>query len=179
MLKEFFLKKRIQGALKRNKAPRQTLNYADARKIGLLFLLENGNGHDALNRFVRRIKTEGKQVEALTLMGEKHGNPYKFNYNFITSDQLSFLGALESESAQNFIESKFDYLYCISQQESLIFDYILATSQAKCRIGQFQEGKADFYEMMVHEEAQGSVKKILETMLHYTKAISHNQYASV
>lgn len=179
MLKEYFLKLRTQQVLKHNKAQRFTLNYPDTRKIGLLFLLKNGDGHETLNRFVRRLKSEGKEVEALTLLGDKNINPYKFNYNFITSDQLSPFGKLKSTPALNFIETRFDYLYCITQQDSLVFDYILAASKAKCRVGRFQEGKSDFYELMVNVQPSDGLKKLMETMLHYTKAIVHNQYQPV
>jgi len=168
------LQKRIARALKKNSARRVTLNFKDARRIGILFLIQQEGQHQAMNRFVDVLKKEGKMMEAMTWFSQAHGSPYNFPYNFFTEKDIDATGKLKSQEVDRFIEQPFDYLYCICNQRHLVFDYILAKSQAKCRIGKHAPDSEKFFELMVTGKDNEPEDHLMQNMLHYTQAIANN-----
>ncbi len=176
-IKEFFLNLRISRANKGNKAKRISTNYSEVKSVGILFLIENDNHHEEMNKFVKGLMKEGKKVEAMTYFTREHDNPYNFSYNFFDEKDISLSGALKGEKVAAFMEKEFDYLFFISLKQTLAFDFILAGSKAKCRVGPYFEGKEDFYELMVNLNPGEGVDKLIDGMKHYTREIDRKENA--
>lgn len=172
-IKDKLLKFRTKRAIKKA-TKRQTLNYKDAKTIGILFKVAEEDKHDYINTFVHTLKKEGKSVEALTYFNRDHDNPYNFKYSFFTDKDVSVLGEIKSESVKSFMQKDFDYLYCITREDITVFDHILSKSQAKCRVGRYEDGKTHLYEMMLNFKDDTKLDEIIQEIHHYTKAITHN-----
>ncbi|MBX2844303.1 MAG: hypothetical protein KTR26_21225 [Flammeovirgaceae bacterium] len=177
-IKEFFLNLQTSRAVKRNKAKRISTNYSEVKSVGILFLIENDSHHEAMNKFVKGLMKEGKKVEAMTYFTREHDNPYNFSYNFFDEKDISLTGGLKGEKVVAFMEKEFDYLFFVALKQTLAFDFILASSKAKCRVGPFFEGKEEFFELMVNLGSGEGVNKLIDGMKHYTKEIDKKETSS-
>lgn len=173
-IKDKLLKFRTKRAIKKGITSRKTLNYADAKTVGILFKVAEEDKHDYINDFVHTLEKEGKKVEALTYFTRDHDNPYDFKYSFFTDKDITVLGEIKSESVHNFMSKDFDYLYCITREDITVFDHILSKSQAKCRVGRFEEGKTHLYELMFDFKNDTKLDEMIKQIHHYSKAITHN-----
>ena len=154
--------------------PRKTVNYSEAKRVGLLFKVSDEDRHDEVNYFVHKLEKEGKQVEALTYFTRDHDNPYDFKYGFFTDKDISVLGEIKSETVKHFIEKEFDFLFCISREKILAFDLILAKSRAKCRVGKYVEGTEHLYELMIQSKPEEGIAKFADDILDFIKHLKSN-----
>jgi len=153
---------------------RATSNYQDAKNIGILFKIEDDEKHDALNEFVKTLQNEGKNLTLLTYFERLENNPYNFRYEFFSKKDITTLGKIKSRPVQNFIETPFDYLYCVTVNHFLPFDSILLKSQAKCRIGRYFPEQESCFELMLDLKETNGVDELIKQMLHYTKKLTKN-----
>lgn len=156
--------------LKSSKINRASINYADAKQIGILFTVVDKKKHAAIKNFIRQLENEGKKVTVLSYLGKDKEN-YEFRFDFFTENDISFWGNFNIGSVINFVEKKFDYLFHLDLEPNNMIENILARSKAKCRIGNYRNDKNDFYELMVRPE-NDDVNKLIEQMHHYTKKLS-------
>lgn len=157
--------------------PRYTLNYADARYIGILFNSMDDDNHGSINFFVKLLKKDGKKVRALAYFDDRHSNPYDFKFDFFTKEDLQRNHRVDTKEVNEFICEPFDYLYCISLQHFPVLDYIMHHSQARCRIGSYYpDADTHPYELMITlpaHQPQDIVSLTLQ-MMHYTKSLLVN-----
>jgi hypothetical protein len=168
-IKQYFLRLRLRYQKSKQTISRKTLNYEQATKIGFLFFTTNTGMSTAINRFMKGLLEEGKKVDALSYMLEHNQNPYGFKYDICTEQQINWLGAIVNPKIQEFIQTEYDYLYCIAVEKCEVIDYILKNSHAKCRIGYFDGKNADNFELMMQLQNGEDVDKLIEQMLYYTK----------
>ena len=90
-------------------------------------------------------------------------------FDFFTLKDLTFWGKIESPDADKFIETPFDYLYCIDNVSNPLILNVLARSKARCRIGKFSKKDNPFFELMI--EQNGTIKNLIENMYKYTKQL--------
>lgn len=143
----------------------------EARDIGILFLEEEGQ-QQALNQFVDGLVRDHKRVRALTYFDRPHSNPYQFKFDYFTQKEISMLGEVRNEKFSQFIDFRFDYLFCVSRQVSLPFEYILMRCNAKFRVGFYEEGKEHLFDLMIQPQEDASLKDLLTQLYEYTQKIS-------
>ncbi|MDX1904726.1 MAG: hypothetical protein SFU27_11260 [Thermonemataceae bacterium] len=154
---------------------RNTLNYDEAKEIGVLFSHSNEDNPKALNYFVKLLKKDGKNIKILAYFEEKHSNPYDFRFDFFTAKEVDNRNQVKSLQVEEFIQKEFDYVYCINVTEFAVFDYIMQKSRAKCRIGKFYPKHTDGFEIMIDMGENTNAVDLILQMLHYTKSlIVHN-----
>jgi hypothetical protein len=56
--------------------------------------------------------------------------------------------------------------------ESLPLEYIVATSDAKFRVGAFSDAKTNYYELMINTQKNQSIKYLLDQINHFLKVIN-------
>ena len=78
-----------------------------------------------------------------------------------------------------FVERRFDYLYCISLHPFPVFDFIMERSQAKCRIGKYDINHINSYDLMVEPSSDNDSVELILQMIHYTKTMLVNNYSYV
>lgn len=114
------------------------------------------------------LQLDGKKVTVLEYLPKQKDN-YEFLFDFFTSKDLSFWGKVKSPDADRFIETPFDYLYCIDNDSNPLILHVLARSKARCRIGKFAKPFDPYFELMI--EQNGSVKNLIDSMYKYTKQL--------
>ncbi len=142
--------------------------YKQAQNIGILFTVEDKQKHYDVKEFIHQLEQDGKSVQVLEYLPIKKEN-YEFKFDYFSIQDLNFWGALNSAIASKFINTPFDFLFCIDQQSNPLVLHLLATSKAHCRIGRFNESESQYYELMI--EQNGTNKGLIDTMYSYTKKL--------
>ncbi|TAD97067.1 MAG: hypothetical protein EAZ97_13050 [Bacteroidetes bacterium] len=174
-IKKYLLNFRNKHFLKRIDLLRKTLNYQDVKSVGVIFLTHDEQMHEHLNNFVKKMKDDKKNVTAITYFDRLHDNPYLFRYDFFTEKDISLFGEVKCRETEQFINTEFDYLYCISTEAEIdVFEPILAKCKAKCRIGNYRESKETLFELMIHIKQEQNIDILIQEMLRYTQAIRFN-----
>lgn len=154
---------------------RYTMNYEEARNVGVLFSHSNDDNPKAINYFVKLLQRDRKNVKALAYFEEKHTNPYDFRFDFFTASDIDSKGRIRSLQVDEFIQREFDYLYCVNVVEFAPFYYIMKNSRAKFRIGKFYPQMIDAFELMIDIGDNTNAVDLILQMLHFTKTfIIHN-----
>ncbi len=166
-----FIKRKTRKLLKKNNVKRTSINYEDAKCIGILFTITNRKKHTEVRNFIKKLKTDGKEVEVLCLLGTGKEN-YDFVFDYFTKKEFTFFGRTTSPSLNSFIQKKFDYVFHLDTSLGLFMENSLATSQAKCRVGIYQEGKDSFYELMFKTKKDEEFGASLVQMYNFVKTIS-------
>lgn len=168
MLKMNFLKWRTDSALRKNKSLRASLPYKQAKNFGIIFSVEDKQKHLDIKEFISHLETDGKQVKVLEFLPKKKEN-YEFLFDFFTIEELSFWGTLNSQPAEKFSETPFDYLFYVDNKSNPLVLNLLARCKARCRVGKFSEIESPFFELMI--ESKGTTKGLLDNMYKYTKQL--------
>ena len=63
-----FLSYKTRLFLKQNKISRETTSYDNAKKIGILFCVEDRNKHKIVCDFIDKLKADGKKVTVLCFL---------------------------------------------------------------------------------------------------------------
>ena len=170
MLRTKILLFRANAMAKKNKAARSTLKYQNAKRIGIIFSIEDKPKDEIIKGFTQQLETDGKQVSVLSYLPKKREN-HEFSFNFFTKNDLSFWGYFTSPEVLSFAKENFDYLLYIDHEPNPIFEGVLAMSHAKCRIGKFQENRDRFFEMMITTQNGKDIKGLIDEMYRYIKVL--------
>lgn len=171
---DYILQLRNKYGSKPDHIIRKTVNYSQANKIGILFNIQADEAHTQLNQFVAKLQKDGKQVTALAFFEREASNPYNFSFDFFRQKDISTTGNIRSETVSHFIETAFDYLYCIQAEPFAPFDYILARSHAKCRISRFFEKQEVISDLSIALPEDANESALIREMQHYTEQITQN-----
>ena len=158
----------LPSLIKKHNIRRQTVNYADARRIGILVTLNDHEKQHTVDEFVEELSNDDKDIEILCYDRRRAGNKL-FGYVQFNDKDISLLGKIKNEYIIDFINTDFDYLMHLDMESTRVLDKILVLSRAKCRVGADLPEHRDFYELMVKAE---SLFDLCEMMLHYTKMVS-------
>lgn len=155
---------------------RKTINYADARNIGIMFKIpvnknepKEDKNLETFKNFVKKLKNDMKKVQGITFYDKK--NPYNFKHYNFTRWEITYLGSLRSEKVKKFIDTDFDYLFCIDINPSTVFENILIKSKAKCRIGKYASDKTKYFELMIKIGDNEDIDVLIDQMKHYTQEL--------
>ena len=153
--------------VKKNNFERITTSFSEAKKIGIVFCVEDKVKHASIDHFVHKLQKEGKTVKALCYLPKGKEN-YEFRFDFFARADLSFWGNFTSPLIEEFLQEDYDYLFSIDHKSHFLVDNIIARSKAKCRIGLYQEEHNQWLEMMVRVQEFKNIDKAIDQMYHYT-----------
>ena len=165
VIKLNFLKIRTNSQLKHNKASRITVPYKDSRQIGIVFTVEDKIKHETVKDLIRKLESDGKQVQVIEFLPERKEN-YEFKFDFFTEDDVSFFGNITSSQANKFANAPFDFIICLDTMPNPLILHLLASSKAKCRVGPSWEDEHPYFELMI--ELNPNIKVMAEAMYQYT-----------
>lgn len=160
-----FLKNKTKSFLKKNKALRANLPYKQAVSVGIIFTVEDKQKHFIVKDFIKKLEADGKTIQVLEYLPAQTEN-YEFKFDFFSDKDVSFWGNINNNSAIQFSESAFDFLYYIDLTPNPLILHLLARSKAKCRVGRnFDEGQS-YLELAI--DAVGNNLALTEEMYKYT-----------
>lgn len=168
------LEQRTVKLAEENTSIRETVDYKTANRVGILFSQIDRPKYEAVRNLVRQLKKDGKEVEVLCYLG-KNGENYDFQYDYITSKDVSLLGKMHSGAAIAFAEQEFDYLFYLDAKGNIYLQNILAMSQAKCRIGLYEKNSDELFELMIGVDENAVIGDVVEKVFFYTKKLGCNE----
>jgi hypothetical protein len=159
--------RRIKSAIKKNKAARTSVPFQQAQHVGILFTMTRLDEFEAIRKFEKRLKDDGKKVEVLSFLPKTMEN-FHFHYDIFQLSDFGPTGNIKAENIQSFVNKPFDYLICLDINPNDYLRYIMAASKAKLRIGAAQEEWNPIFDLAIGLNSQTTVDQMIQQIIHYT-----------
>jgi hypothetical protein len=153
-------------------------NLTDAKKIGILYTLEDVPDYDRVSEFVAELQHDNKVVRALGFVRNKNLVSRflpKLSFDFFSRRDLTWFYKPVHAKVKDFIEKEFDLLIDLSRNDNFPLKYIAGLSKAVCRVGHFSEDNGAFYDLMIDMKATKSTDEYLGQIRHYLTIINSHE----
>lgn len=160
---DFLIKKQIN-----NNNKYQLINYSEAKHIGVIFEYIPEE-YVAIESFIKMLEKDQKQVSTIAFVSSK--NKSYPAIPFFQSQNISFWGKSNIKHLDDFINTKFDYLLHLNFHSHILIDFVLAKSNAKCKVGKYDEKRKEFYQFMLLYEKEKKHDIFLEQIYSNLKKI--------
>ena len=164
-----WLKYKTNKAQKSNIGIRESVAYSAANKFGIIFCNDEISKIDAADKLISLLKKDAKKVKVIAQ--ENKSAIKHLPYDTFTKDNISFWGNFIGKPINDFINTEYDFLICLDQQPNSLVRSVLASSQAKCRIGKFEENNQQSFEMLLQNKNNNGHDWV-DSMYRYIKIIS-------
>jgi len=147
-LHEHFLEKE----LKNHHNSHASIDFDDAKSVGILFDGTLLTDREAIQKFARKLKSQGKEVKMLAYVdGDQKDGDFVFPH--FTKKEVDWTLRPKSQKALEFAEHRFDILINLAANGVIPLEYIAALSKAKFRVGPSTD-KIYCYELMIDTSKQ-------------------------
>ena len=169
MVNSTILKYRTKLANRRRLSSRGSKSFPSSSTIGILFTVEDIDKHNNIKKFIEKLEAENKKVSSICFLPKGKDN-FEFLFNFFTKKEIGYFGQLKNEYLKDFLNQSFDYLFLLDQKSTPCMQYILANSQAKCRVGLAENQNQEFMELLIKPKSK-TMEDIVDDLLTYIKKI--------
>lgn len=155
----------------------QMTNLNEARKIGILYTVDEVPDYEWVEKFVTQLQGEQKEVKALGFVKNKNLIQRflpKLSYDFFSKKDLTWFYKPIHQQVRDFIEKEFDLLIDLSLNDSFPLKYIAGVSNALCRVGKFSEENTNYYDFMIDVKPSMTSDDYLGNIRHYLTVIQTN-----
>ena len=152
-------------------------NLREAKRIGILYTLEDVPDYERVSAFVSQLQGEHKEVKALGFVKNRNLLQRflpKLSYDFFSNRDLTWFYKPVHTQVRDFIEKEFDLLIDLSLHDSFPLNYISGLSRALCRVGRFSEKNLDFYDLMIELKPSMTSEEYIGQVQHYLTIIKTN-----
>ena len=174
-IQSFFLKASVFKLLnKKNRfvfKPFKTIS--KTKKIGIIFNAHKKQNIELIRHFIDYFKAKGVSCEALGFVNQNKMNDFNLaslNIDYFNSKDCNFLGYPNTDNVNNFISKKFDIIINLSDEENLMYDYIVSHSSAMFRIG---KSNINLYDLVINLKIN-QLKDFITEVIFYLDLISKN-----
>lgn len=159
--------------IRRRCVRRVNIGFDQSKAMGILYNGDDPEKREAVHQLVMQLRQLGKQVTVLCYVSshQQVSNPIEVT---VTHRDIRLWGKITAPQAKAFVDTSFDYLYRVDLDSHPILDYLLAQSNAKCRIGYYRTGRTPLFDLMVGLAGSlkdGEVTSLATQMLHYSQLI--------
>ena len=169
MILKVWLKYKTNKAQKNNKGLRESVAYKTASKIGIVFCNDEQRKIEDADKLISLLKKDSKKVKVIAQ--EQKSAVKHLPYDTFNKDNFSFLGEFIGKPINDFISADYDFLICLDERPNYLVRSILANSQAKCRIGKFEENNQQTFEMLLKDKGNNGHDWV-DSMYRYINLIS-------
>jgi len=149
-------------------------NLENAKKIGILYSLDDVPDYDKISQFVSELQHDHKDVRALGFVKNKSlVNRFlpKLSFDFFSVKDISWFYKPLHSKLKDFIEKEFDLLIDLSVTENFPLKYIAGLSHSFCKIGRFSEENLNYYDLMIDIKSSSTLEDYLGQVRHYLTII--------
>lgn len=139
-----------------------------AKNLGIIYTWDGQKKEEEIESFLQLIG-ENKMVDMLCYNPTKEVIDTK--YPTVSINDLSALGKLNSQVAQEFTDRQFDFLFHFDFELNDIIRSILVQTNARCRVGHHSADDSTYYELMIGINKSVGMANFAEQMVKYIKAI--------
>ena len=152
------------------KTPREMINIGQAKRIGILFDASHAEDIITVTKYAESLSQKNKEVSILSFQN----NSEKENSDPRFFDQLNvnWFNIPSHEKIDNFHRKNLDILIGAFVNECLPLEYVAATSNARCRVGAFNDSKSNYFELMINTKKDDSLRYLLQQIDHFLHAIN-------
>lgn len=162
---EFKLKKQLKKI-----EPNTTLhNFESARRVGILFYLDDQCNFSTLKDFLSYLTERDIKVYALGYFNGKE-IPEEFlmrrGFNFFCKKDLKWNLTPKNELVSDFIAQPYDILIDLNTHDFFIFKYIVGLSKASFKVGRASD-YIPSYDLTINTNNNSSSEYFIEQLKHY------------
>ena len=173
-IRNYFYQKNIAAKLLGSNPKRTLTNLRDAKTVGIVYDSTNPDNDIIITKFAEQLRTQGKTVDILAFINDKKID-HKADIELFNTKNLDWNLTPVDERVEKFAAKNFDLLLaCFLEDNNFPLEYVVRTSQAKWRVGNFSEHKTDYYEMMVNTETKKELSYFLQQVTHFLNAIKYD-----
>jgi hypothetical protein len=157
---------------------RRMVNLRGAKRIGILYTLDEVPDYDKVSRFVKELQMEHKEVRALGFVKSRALTARflpKLSYDFFSKKDITWFYKPIHQKVRDFIAGDFDLLIDLSLADSFPLKYISGLSHALCRVGRFSAENTPFYDFMIDLKPAMTADDFLGQIRHYLTIITTNE----
>jgi hypothetical protein len=160
---------------------RKLINLRDAKKIGILYNLDDVPDYDMVSEFVSQLQHDRKEVKALGYVKNKNLVSRflpKLSYDFFSTKDMNWFYRPAREKVIDFIQKDFDLLIDLDLKDSLPLKYISGLSMSLCRVGRYSEDNTSCYDLMLDVNPSTPVNEFIRQITHYLTIINNDGKAA-
>lgn len=164
----------FQRELRTNKRLKEVCNIDTAQSIGILYEATSEEQINQIKPFVDYFFQLKKDVKALGYVNAKelsfHHTP-KLQYDFFYQKDLNWHYKPQNYIIDNFIKTEYDILINLCDSNCIPVKFLVASSLARFKIGQHEEGY-EIYDLMIALKEDKSLEKLMYEIKHYINLIN-------
>ena len=164
----------FQRDLRINKRLKEVISLEKAKSIGILYDATNTEQIKRIEPFVKYFFELKKEVKALGYVNKKKLDDChipKLNYDFFYLKDLNWYYKPQNYIIENFIKKEYNILINLSDSNCIPIKYLVASSLAHFKIGQFEEGY-EIYDLMIKLDKEKGKERLMEEIKHYLNLIN-------
>lgn len=144
----------------------EVVNFDEAAKIGLVYDATDERDSDSVKSYVKKVRGNYKKdILAMGFVDKKSlpASQYaQYGLDFFTRKDLNFQMIPNNPVIKNFINEEFDILINLSSGKSFPIKYITAMSNAKFRVGRYNNANADCCDLLVKISGEPALKTTID-----------------
>ncbi len=168
----------FQKDLKKTNRDRKLTNLGDAKKVGILYNLDDVTDYDVIAEFVTQLQHDRKEVKALGYVENKNLISRflpKLSYDFFSMKDINWFYRPVKQKLMDFIQKDFDLLIALDMKDSMPLKYISGLSMSMCRVGRYSESSISCYDFMLDVNPTTSVTEFIRQITHYLTIINNDR----
>ena len=169
-LGRFFLERK----LRRTKRNVQVCPIHQAKTVGITFVVNSPNDLENIRKYLKKLNDHGITTYSMGYIPVK--KPHDFylsqdNFNFFSDKELDWQLRPKSTDAIDFVNHKFDILIDMGTINYFPMYYLVSSSQAKFKVGLFDEHQPVF-DFMINIDKKAGYDYYFDQVLHYLAKIN-------
>lgn len=170
-LKEWMGIRRLLRELPHDRKP-IVRNLAMARKVAILYVVEDEATHNHVRNYVKRVKEELgiSSIMALGYSDQKvlpHYLHARLNFDAICQKDLNWYRIPHGNTVQNFMAEEYEVMIDLTLEDRLPIQYIMAKSRARFKVGRLSESNKRILDMMIDMAGSQSLPQLIQQVHHY------------
>jgi len=164
----------LKKKLKQLRRLKRVYNLKTAKRIGIVFNATKQDDYRQVSGFVKDIQNIGIEVKVLGYVNDKDvPNEYLFkkNFSYFLKKSINWYGKPVNPEVEKFLKEKFDIVIDFSLDNDYIFNYIIALSPSRFKVGKFKEPNKH-YDLMIKINKDKDLQYFIEQARHYLEMIN-------
>ena len=154
--------------------PRDFIGFGKAKTIGIIYNATLEENIQLVQQFATWLHNSGKKVETLGYINLKKSEDILDKHkdlDFILKSDVNWYHKPKTFASSRFIKNKYDILINIYIEECLPLQYMSAFSDAKFRVGHYQENNLHCNDFLIDLKEKGNVTELIEQIKSYLNKI--------
>jgi len=164
-IKKWFFKRDIAAISNvKLKEPFAKPNVLSYDKVGILYEAD-GSNNTAIDNFVKALKTANQSTVTTLAYSNENVSKEGGESGVYYKNQFNWYGIPKSSEIDNFTTVKFDVLFLLTTTFPSHFQYIIAKSAAKFKVGQNFEKGTQFLDLIIDTDSKSNVAILVQNII--------------